>query len=330
LITCLLFFCFSIKGQDAQFTQFNAAPLYLNPAFSGTTLQHRFASSYRNQWTAISRGFINYTFSYDYNLSEINSGIGLLFKREQAGTGNLGTTEAGLLYAYHLKIDNKIFIHAGIKFSYASRGVDFSKLVFNDQLTTGNLNAPTSDDIAINNVNYLDITPGILLYSKKYWLGASFNHINTPNQSLINEESPLFLRLSTHGGYKINLSDGGGLRSLEKSEINIAFHYQAQQKFDQLDVGAYYGKKALSFGLWYRGLPLLKAQNNVLNNDALAIVVGYLVVGYNFRVGYSYDITVSRLAANSGGSHELSIIYEVANKKKKRRKKNFFVPCAKF
>ncbi|MDB4534736.1 PorP/SprF family type IX secretion system membrane protein, partial [Vicingaceae bacterium] len=112
LILSFLLLSISVEsfGQDMQFTQFNAAPLYLNPAFAGSTIEHRFATNYRNQWAGIPGHFVNSTFAYDYNLSEFNSGIGLLFARERAGTGALGSTEIGLLYSYHFKIDKKIMI----------------------------------------------------------------------------------------------------------------------------------------------------------------------------------------------------------------------------
>jgi type IX secretion system PorP/SprF family membrane protein len=316
------------SAQDMQFTQFNAAPLYLNPAFSGSTIEHRFATSYRNQWTAIPGHFVNYVFSYDYNMANFNSGLGLLFAKEQAGTGKMGNTEVGLLYSYHFKLSNKVLIQPGIKFNYVSRGVDFSKLIFNDQLVRGG-NGPTSDDIEIDNVNYIDISSGILMYSEKFWYGMSFNHLNQPNQSLTNDDSPLFMKFSAHGGYKINLVEGGK-KTLNTSYINVAFHYKAQQKYDQLDLGLYYTREPFVFGLWYRGLPLIKSYEGVLNNDALAIVLGYKVIDHNLHIGYSYDVTVSRLAANSAGSHEISLIYEIASKKKKRRGKRFFIPCAKF
>ncbi len=314
--------------QDMQFTQFNAAPLYLNPAFAGATIEHRVATSYRNQWTAIPGHYLNYVFSYDYNLTEFHSGLGLLLAREQAGTGKLGNTEIGLVYSYHFRIDKKIYIQPGIKFNYVSRGIDFSKLVFNDQLYRGGA-GPTTDDIDITNVSYMDITSGVLMYSDKYWFGVAFNHINQPNQSLTNDESPLYLKFSAHGGYKFVLQEGGK-KSLNASDFNIAFQYKAQQKYDQLDLGMYYNREPFVFGIWYRGLPLIKSYEGVLNNDALAVILGYKVVDYNLSIGYSYDITISRLAANSAGSHEISLIYEVANKKKKRKAKRFFVPCAKF
>lgn len=313
-------------AQDMQLTQFNAAPLYLNPAFTGSTIEHRIASSYRNQWAGIPGNFVNYVFSYDYNMDDFNSGFGLLIAREQAGTGNLGNTEVGFLYSYHFRLNKDFYIQPGIKFNYVHRGVDFSKLIFNDQLARGG-SSITTDEIQTENITYLDVSTGLLLYSSKLWLGMSFNHINQPNQSLFQDESPLYMKFSAHGGYKYKLT-GGDQRSQSKY-LNIAFQYKAQQKYDQLDLGVYYTHNPLVFGLWYRGIPGLKSYEGELNNDAIAIIVGYVIEDHNLSIGYSYDATISRLASNSAGSHELSLIYEIASKKKKRRRK-FFTPCAKF
>ena len=42
-----------VSGQDPEFTQFYANPLYLNPAFAGTARCSRVNLNYRNQWPGI-------------------------------------------------------------------------------------------------------------------------------------------------------------------------------------------------------------------------------------------------------------------------------------
>lgn len=308
-----------------QFTQFNAAPLYLNPGFTGSTIEHRFIANYRNQWAGIPGHYNNMLFSYDYNLAEFNSGIGLLVGQERAGSSPLTTTQIGALYAYRFQLKDKVWVQPGIKFNYVRTGLDYSDLVFNDQLYTDGV---TTESFALENTSYLDLATGVLLYNEKFWGGLSFNHINQPNQSLTNNESPLYLKFSAHGGYKYILVDGEKRNTAKY--FNVAFHYKAQNKFDQLDLGLYYTQEPFVFGIWYRGLPLIKSYEGALNNDAVAIILGYSFVDLNMSVGYSYDATISRLAANSYGSHEISLIYEIATKKKKRRKAKFFAPCAKF
>ena len=62
---------------------------------------------------------------------------------------------------------------------------------------------------------------------------------------------------------------------------------------------------------------------------AIAVVVGTKV--NDIRIGYSYDITISRLAANRGGAHELTAVYEIASRaRRKSMAKRRVVPCAKF
>ena len=93
-----------------------------------------------------------------------------------------------------------------------------------------------------------------------------------------------------------------------------------------------YSRRKILVGLWYRGLPLLKKNDDGgYVNDAFIIMAGYK--WSHFRVGYSYDITSSKLEVkDSYGSHEISMTYEWPSdtRKKKKRKKNFIAPCPKF
>jgi hypothetical protein len=100
-----------------------------------------------------------------------------------------------------------------------------------------------------------------------------------------------------------------------------------QGKFDQLDAGLYLTLEPMVFGLWYRGLPIKNYEPGLPNNDAAIFLVGYKQD--NLSVGYSYDLTVSRLGVSTGGSHELSLTYTFASpqSRKKFAKK---IPCPKF
>lgn len=57
-------------------------------------------------------------------------------------------------------------------------------------------------------------------------------------------------------------------------------------------------------GLWYR------------NSDAVIAVVG--IQNNNFKFGYSYDVTISKLAGNTAGSHEISLQIQFECKKRVR------------
>jgi type IX secretion system PorP/SprF family membrane protein len=332
LIFFLSFFVLAVKSQDMRFSQFYAAPLYVNPGFTGSTIEHRFVMNYRHQWPNIPGAFDSYHASYEYNASEINSGFGLILNREDAGSFGLTTNLAALSYAYRIQLDRKLYLQPGVKFGYAIRGIDYDKLVFNDQLESNSASTLDVDAFANENVSYADISSGVLLYAENYWVGASLNHINEPNQSLLGDGnvSELPMKFTFQAGYNFSLS-GPIVKRLNSKTITTALHYESQGLYDQFDLGAYYNHAPFVFGFWYRGIPGAKQyESGYANNDAVIVLVGYSIPDRNFRVGYSYDITVSRLASNSGGAHEISIIYEAASKRSKRKNRRFLVPCAKF
>lgn len=323
---------FTLKGQDMRFSQFYAAPLYVNPGFTGSTIEHRFVMNYRHQWPNIPGAFDSYHASYEFNAAEINSGFGLILNREDAGSFGLTTNLVALAYAYRFRLNRKTYLQPGLKLGYGFRGIDYGKLVFNDQLESNSSTTLDVDAFAEDRISYPDISSGLILYSKNYWVGASLNHINEPNQSLVEGGgvAPLPMKFTFQGGYNFSLS-GPVAKRLSSKQITTALHYEFQDEFDQFDIGAYYNHAPFVFGFWYRGIPGVKSyETGYANNDALIVLVGYSIPDRNFRMGYSYDVTVSRLASNSGGAHEISIIYEVASKRSKRKSRRFIVPCAKF
>jgi type IX secretion system PorP/SprF family membrane protein len=326
LITyCLLVLSATLmKAQDPQFTQFYANPLYLNPAFAGTSIQSRIVVASRVQWPSIPGAFQTYSVSYDQYFPTIKSGFGLDVYYDRAGSGGLSTTSAKGMYAYELKIKKNLFIRPAVEIGYFQRGIDLNRLTFGDQLNTGN--PITSVPIDQQRKQFIDIGAGILLYSPSYWAGFKFGHINQPDQSLLNDKSPLPMMFSLHGGYKLRLKSS---KSLNRDYILFALNYKSQKKFDQLDLGAYYEHNALTVGIWYRGLPVVYSKTTGIGRDAVAILFGYNLNGMN--IGYSYDITISQIGLNTGGSHEITIVYEWANRNNKRHsRKRRIIPCAKF
>ena len=317
-------------AQDQQFTQFYASPLYLNPAFAGSSIQSRVALNYRNQWPGISGKFISYNASYDQYFSRINSGFGLMFSNDKSGTGILQNTNLGVQYAYELHINREFSIRPAINFSFGMNSIDIDKLTFGDQLRNKDNTVSSDPDRGAFSQSgniYADFGAGGLLFSENLWLGISTMHINEPNQSLLQKETKLPVKLSVHGGGRINISKFKD--DLRKQHILPCFNYRAQGKYDQLDLGFYYEYDPVTFGLWYRGLPGIKKNNyGYLNHDDVALLVGYQI--NQLKMGYSYDITISRLAANTVGSHEISVMIEWASIKSKKKTKRRVIPCAKF
>src|ERR1035441_5764055 len=87
-------------AQDPEFSQFYAAPLYLNPAFAGSVRCPRITLNYRDQWPAMPGTFVTYAVSYDQYVSSLNGGIGLLVWNDNAGSGTMKTENISGIYAY--------------------------------------------------------------------------------------------------------------------------------------------------------------------------------------------------------------------------------------
>jgi type IX secretion system PorP/SprF family membrane protein len=316
-----------VKGQDMHFTQFYSSSLYLNPAFTGADVCSRFSATYRNQWPGISKAYKSYLASYDHYLTEYNLGIGLLFGNDVAGTGELRTTIINPLIAYEATLTKKLNVRVGVQPGLGIRSINFNNLIFGDQIARGG--NVSSVETPTQTKAYFDIGAGMLFYGRNYWGGLSFYHLNKPNQSLMGETglSVLPIKYSLHGGYKYSVNPDEKEEVQQKS-VSAAFNYRGQLEFDQLDIGFYYTQYVFNIGLWYRGLPGVKAYKpGYANDDAIALIIG--VKTDKFNIGYSYDATISLLSAKSGGAHEITISYQIC-KLKKKKKKRLLVPCPKF
>ena len=321
----------NLLAQDPEFSQYYSAPLYLNPAFSGTASDHRFIANHRNQWPSITNGFVTYAFSYDYNLEHLNSGLGFLVTTDKSGTANLKSTTLNFQYAYKVSLSDKWVLSSGLNFGMGFRSVDFSKLVFGDQLAFDATGATPSDDPVFSNLqstNYFDFGAGTLLYSRKFWLGFSASHLNHPNRSLVGEQADIPIKVSIHGGVRIPLYNGV-FKKERTASIAPSFVYKRQGNFDQLDIGTYFFYEPVVVGLWYRGIPIQQDVKDNTNHDAVVVILGFQL--QKIELTYSYDITVSKLGPNSGGSHELALKYRLNMAAQiTKRKKEKFIPCPTF
>lgn len=277
LIMIVVFFSSGAYAQDPEFSQYYAAPLYLNPAFAGTSVDHRFITNYRNQWPNVSQAFETYAFSYDYNLDHYNSGLGFLVVADKAGSANLKSTQFNFQYAYKVQLSDKFVLSSGLNFGVGSRSIDFNKLVFYQQLDfaqSGDNLPPGPSNLNLQGQTYFDFGAGLLFYSRKVWLGFSTSHLNRPNRSLVDAESEIPVKTTVHGGIRIPLYNGVFKRDRTAS-IAPSFVYKKQGSFDQLDLGTYFFYEPVVVGLWYRGIPLQQNAKDNISQDAVVVVLGF-------------------------------------------------------
>jgi type IX secretion system PorP/SprF family membrane protein len=296
-----------VLSQAPQFSQFYASPLYLAPSFAGSTNGSRIVLNYRNQWPEIPGAFLTYAFSFDHYFHNYNSGVGVLLFRDQAGSGRLATTHGGLVYSYNFKLDQNWTLRPGLQFMYAQRTVDFNRHIFGDQLSLDGILPTTLTARPIDRIGYFDASSSLLAYSSNTWVGYALDHMMMPNQSMTQEESRIPIKYSLFGGYRYTY--GSSFAEQIQESISVALLYKNQGKFNQMDLGVYWSKDPVSLGLLYRGIPIFNNQiHGIFNNDALVLIGG--IRTENLRIGYSYDFTVSRMINSTGGSHEISLIYQ--------------------
>lgn len=299
-----------VQAQDPLFSQFYAAPLQVNPALAGNARSPRVGLNFRNQWSGISGGaYKTFAASYDQYIDELNSGVGLFVLTDDAGNGILKTVKVSGTFAYSLQLSRDWFVKFGVEGGYTQTQLDWGKLIFLDQIDpilgpiTGGGGAPiptqeqTPDELSRSN---LDLGTGMLIYNQRFYAGISIKHINQPDNTFLgvneNLNTPSLTRLTVHAGGEFPL--GGNNIGGSSSFISPNVMYASQGNVQQVNAGMYASFGMLFGGAWFR--------HAFGNADAVIGLVGVRID--EFKIGYSFDATVSGLQlVNSGGTHELSM-----------------------
>ena len=300
LIFALLYNVFTSTAQDVVYSQFYANPLYLNPALAGAKLDQRITLNYRNQWPNIKNGYVSYSATWDEQFDKIGGALGVIVNTDVAGTGIYNRFSASGIYSYRLQATRHIVLNAALQAGYNHYKLDWNKLVFGDQIDiqTGNLE-PTQEYLPQKlAVGKVDFSAGILGgYKESFYFGIAVNHLSRPDMSFYNvSANKLDMRWTIHSGILIDFFQGMDGEDLRNFSISPNVVYIQQGKYHQLNIGMYVNSFPFVGGLWLR--------HNFGNPDAVIFLFG--LQQKNYKIGYSYDYTVSRLTPKSGGAHEIS------------------------
>lgn len=309
-----LFIIGTVSAQDPTFTQFYANPLYLNPALAGSNNCGRIASNYRNEWPQLTGNYITYSASYDQYFKNISGGFGILATHDQQGQGTIKTTMLGLIYSYHATLTRKWKLLFGVRAAWYQKSLDWDKLTFGDMIDPRRGFIYATGDVPRGGTRgFFDASAGAVIYNKNFFAGAAMHHLNRPNESMIIGDSKLPIRITAHMGAEIQL--GAKSKYSNTTSIMPNVIYQYQNGFQELSVGTYIKYGAFNAGAWYR------------NRDAFILTIG--INTGKFRLGYSYDVTISKLNNGvSGGSHEISLGFNL--KCKKSVQKFRMISCPSF
>lgn len=304
VLTC---FFAELHSQDPLFSQFYSNPLELNPALAGVSGGTRVGLNYRNQWSNLNAQYVTYAIGADHFFADYNSGVGVSLLIDNAALGIIRTINAELTYAYELKTlwDNKVRL--GFQAGIISANLDYDKLIFYDAIdpefgpiSPGGIPYPTGEiPPDFTKVTRIDAGAGILYLSKKFYAGLSLKHLARPDISFynpVNTKRGLPIRTVLHAGYQIDIADAAyGKKSALSIIPNILIARQANT--GQVVVGSLVQFSVLNAGVYYR--------HAFKNPDAIIGTIGFEFD--NFKAGYSYDATISKLSFSTGGTHEIFI-----------------------
>jgi type IX secretion system PorP/SprF family membrane protein len=293
-----------VKAQDVGFSQFFANPLYLNPAFAGSKVAPRISLTYRAQWPGLVSAFTTVSGSYDQYIPDLHGGIGAIILTDRQGDhGILGTTALGAMYSFRFRVHEDIYVNLALQASIVNTNLswDLNNLRFGDQIDANNgfVNQTSAQSPDKTSIFYPDFAAGGMIYGPAWYVGFAAHHLNRPSQGFYSEDR-VPIKFSANAGGLINISEERRRQSslgLGQPVISPNFIYQYQGGFHYFNYGLYLDWMPFLVGVWYR--------NGIENSDAFIFMVG--VQQDYFKVGYSYDATVSQLANSTAGSHEITL-----------------------
>ena len=307
-ITLILLFAVAgmqgVNAQDVGFSQFYANPLYLNPAFAGSKVAPRIALSYRAQWPGLVSAFSTVSASYDQYINDMHGGIGaILLSDRQGDHGMLNTNMLAAMYSFRFQLHEDIFVNLALQAGVVNMNLNWDPNIMRwpDQIDANcgwiNLTSATPPDN--RSKFYPDFAAGAMIYGPAWYAGFAAHHLNQPSQGFYAEDR-VPMKFTANAGGLINLSEERRRQSslgLGTPVISPNFIYQYQGGFHYFNYGLYLDWMPFLVGAWFR--------HSTTNVDAFIFMVG--AQHDHFKIGYSYDVTLSEMGNSTLGSHELTV-----------------------
>lgn len=333
-ILLCLFTLISISSSAQQrpyYTQYILNNYIINPAVAGIENYWDLKVSHRMQWVGLTDAPVTTYFSIhgplkrssydvetatsfhaggsnprgnaywqDYQRPENHTGVGFAVINDH--TGPLNTINAYGSIAYHLGISPKTNLSLGLSAGFSQVSLDASKLNW----TGGNINDPTNWDPAVQGSGVLntirpDISAGLWLYSKDYFLGLAAQQI-VPVKVIYTTKTNT---VTTTGQLVPHMFLSAGYRFIAGEDFTVLPSIQARY-INPLPIGVDLNVKVQYQDIFWAG-----ATYRV--QDGFAGMLGLNINGI-MTIGYSYDYTTSELNQVSHGSHEIVLGFLINNK----------------
>jgi type IX secretion system PorP/SprF family membrane protein len=323
----LLFALSSIAQQDPMFTKYMFNSLAFNPAYAGAKDHMSITLLHRDQWLGIEGAPRTQSFTIHSPSESDKVGLGLSVINDEIGVNKTLTAMAS--YAYRLQLgQGKLCL--GLQGGVLNWRADFSKLELLNDSDQAFMNASPS---MTPNMWIPNVGVGLHYYiPNKFYIGFSVPHIlqmalnSTQNSmmaqqfrhyylfaggavplssSLVFKPSLLIKNVGLFGEFRPEDDPYGLIGAPTEFDVDLSL-----LMYDALWIGA-------SFRSAFEGF------NGTSSFDSGDIWVSYYLRS-GFRVGVSYDYTLSDLGAFTQGSYEVMLGYEMNYKTKQISTPRYF------
>ena len=293
----IILVCFSALTKAQQlpmYSQYISNDFVLNPAVAGSKPYFPLQINSRTQWSGLGKiAPKTNTLSYHMPLAYESIGIGAIVMQDETGPySQIGLT---LSFAYHMQLDEDDLTRLSLGLS--------------GLITQHNLN---QDDLAFHNPDpefqgsYSKMVPdasfGAYLYSKNFSLSVSAHQLfeSTFKKSVLDifGDNSQVRHYFAHASYRIDIHSDLAIEPsllVKSTEVSPT----------QLDINA----RAIIDNNYWAGLSLRSSQSLVI------------LAGIHMRsmfLSYSYDYGISSLSSVASGSHEISLGFNIHDKRKRR------------
>lgn len=310
--------------QNVQFSQYVFNMLSVNPAYAGYKGDWYLNGIYRKQWVDFPGSPSTGGISIDglTNASNDKVGVGLQLMFDRLGPQEILSAYGNYSYRIPLDDEDTRRLCIGIGGGITQYSIDGAALKYVDEVDEAMPVGKTSVIIP-------DARFGIYYYTPKFYVGASvmdlFSLYTDNTRYYWGNHNYKTIRKTQHlyvtAGYLLDLSENLKL----KPSIMVKEDFKGPTN---LDINAFLLiAEKLWVGASYRtGIRIWDKSHLDRNLDPLDAASG-IVEFYatpQLRIGYSYDLTINKLASYQQGSHEISVGFLFNSKKSRVMSPRYF------
>lgn len=330
IIIASLILCFAAQSQQKpHYTQYVLNQYIINPAITGIENYVDVKMSARDQWVGLSgapktgyltihaplgkKDYRTSATSYEipgqnprgkyywenYTAAEPHHGIGLSIINDKTGSYNRFTSTVS--YAYHIGLSPTTNLSAGFAAGISKVSIDRTMHDFNgsgDPIDPATGSAISGELFKVRP----DLSAGLYLYSRDFFIGLAAQQIIPQNIQFVNDAA-----FETTGKLIPHVFLNAGYRFLLTEDINavpsimVKYNNSSQNNFQpEVNLKLQYRDQ-----FWVGG--------SYRYEDGYAAMLG-LNVSNTFNIGYAYDFTTTNLNTVSRGTHELMIGFLIGNR----------------